>query len=81
MTNSFEENIKKNRERLKQVKEDMLKTNHKGQWCWLTGKTFCQEGWCRGCQLYLDWKASLENIETAQNILPIQKEAFRKANR
>lgn len=65
-------------EELKAYEEDMLKYSHKGEWCWLTGKTFCQEGWCSGCAIYLDWKAALENIETARSILPVQKEAFRR---
>lgn len=61
---SFEENIKKNGEYLKQAwgKMDMLKSNHEGEFCWLTGKTFCQEGWCQHCQLYLDWKESLKEV-------------------
>lgn len=35
--------------------EEMLGQNHKGEWCWLKD-IFCQEGWCRDCQIYLDWK-------------------------
>ena len=51
-----------NEDKLKSLEEDMLKYSHKGKWCWLTGKTFCQEGYCSGCQLYLDWKESLRKV-------------------
>lgn len=49
-------------EEFKAYEEDMLKSSHKGEFCWLTGKTCCQEGYCQSCQLYLDWKESLRKV-------------------
>lgn len=46
---------------LKVYEEDMLLYNHHGETCWLRG-TLCQEGWCSGCQIYLDWKESLKGV-------------------
>ena len=34
--------------------------NHKGKWCIYKPTVFCQEGYCSGCQIYLDFKASLK---------------------
>lgn len=42
--------------------QERLRENHKGEWCWLTGKLLCQEGFCSGCQVYLDWKESLGKV-------------------
>lgn len=36
--------------------EEELGVNHKGQFCWIDNKVFCQEGWCSECKIYSDWK-------------------------
>ena len=33
--------------------------NHKGEYCPYKRLLFCQEGCCKGCQVYLDWCKSL----------------------
>ena len=42
-------------EELEHYEADMLEFNHKGETCWLDTR-FCQEGLCKGCQVYVDWK-------------------------
>ncbi len=46
-------------EEQKAFESDMLEYNHRGEFCWLTGKTFCQEGWCEQCSIYKEWKSDL----------------------
>lgn len=38
-----------------------LTENNKGLWCPYKS-LFCQEGYCGGCQVYLDCKAKLRDI-------------------
>ena len=35
--------------------------NHKGSRCIVNATTFCQEGYCSNCQIYLDWVNNVEN--------------------
>lgn len=42
-------------EKLK-AKEKPILGNHKGCWCWLKPTTFCQEGICKDCQIFLDFE-------------------------
>ena len=35
--------------------------NHKGSRCVVNAITFCQEGYCSNCQIYLDWVNNFEN--------------------
>lgn len=29
-----------------------LDVEHKGDWCWVNPKIFCQENYCPGCEIY-----------------------------
>jgi hypothetical protein len=49
-------------EELRAFVDDMLAMNHKGEFCWTDGHTYCQEGWCLGCQKYLDWRKKWNGI-------------------
>ena len=39
-------------------------TNHKGAWCWVDNRIFCQEGECLGCEVYnsLESRMNFPNI-------------------
>jgi len=34
--------------------------NHKGTWCKFKKTVFCQEGYCNGGQIFLDWAEKME---------------------
>ena len=34
------------------TEQQLLKVDHKGTWCWIRHRLFCQEGFCRRCQIY-----------------------------
>lgn len=45
-------------EEMKTFEADMLSYNHKGEFCWIKGLPFCQEGFCSECQIYVTWLES-----------------------
>ena len=44
--------------------------SRRGQWCPYTEKLFCQEGYCEGCQIYLNYLAYLKNKGRLASLLP-----------
>jgi len=42
------------------TKEGKFIINHKGKVCCIDGKTFCQEGYCEDCWIFLEAKGIVE---------------------
>ncbi len=38
--------------------DSMLQRSHKGEWCWVDSKRFCQEESCSECQTYSSWRTN-----------------------
>ena len=45
----------------KHYEKEMLSINHKGTWCWADEDTFCQEGECAKCNIYIRWENEWRN--------------------
>ena len=48
------------------TERQLLKVNHKGNWCWIRHRLFCQEGFCRGCQIYDEYSRITRLIESGR---------------
>jgi len=49
-----------------------LTENNKGLWCPFRNNLFCSEGFCEGCQVYLDYRAKFRDI-AEENLKEVMK--------